>query len=188
MGSSLKLILIGTVFAASARAELQLTPSILENEVDGAKIKLLAFPDGDRKVTYQSPRGWDYSGSPTQLTLRPINKSQAEATITKIALSEPGKFDAETLKKVVAEMTAALPKGSENVSLISQESNPLRIGGKETVLIVLSYRFFGQPYNRSLLLLNRGNEQIRFQLVSREGDFKELQKAFLASQYTWHDL
>src|ERR1700682_190585 len=87
MGPSLKLILVGTFFVASARAELLLTPSIDEFELDGAKLKQLAFQDGGKKVTYQSPRGWDYSGGTTQLTLRPPRKTQAEATITRIPLS-----------------------------------------------------------------------------------------------------
>ena len=84
MGPSIKLILISTFFVASARAELLLTPRIDEYELDGAKLKQLAFQDGGKKVTYQSPRGWDYSGGATQLTLRPPKKTQAEATITRI--------------------------------------------------------------------------------------------------------
>jgi hypothetical protein len=43
-------------------------------------------------------------------------------------------------------------------------------------------------YSRSTLFLNRGNEQIRFQLVFHQADFKELQKAFLGSQYSWQNL
>src|ERR1700737_3729146 len=93
MGPSLKLILIGTFFVASARAELLLTPSVDEFELDGAKLKQLAFHDGGEKVTYQSPRGWDYSGSATQLTLRPPNKPQAEATIARVSRSDQPQFD-----------------------------------------------------------------------------------------------
>src|ERR1700730_12911995 len=93
-------------FAASllladvAKSELVLTPTVDEYVLDGTKLKQLAFFDGGQKVTYQSPRGWDYSGSATQLTLRPPNKPQAEATINRIPLSAPGAFDEETLKKL----------------------------------------------------------------------------------------
>lgn len=184
----LKLILIGTFFVASARAELQLTPRIDEFELDGAKLKQLAFSDGDKKVTYQSPRGWDYSGSATQLTLRPPKKPQASATITRIPLSEPGAFDDQSLKKLVGEAMALAPKGSTNVTVVSQEKNPLRINSKETFLVVLSYDFYGESYTRSILFLNREKEQIRFQLTSRQADFNELQRAFLSSQYSWQNL
>jgi hypothetical protein len=36
--------------------------------------------------------------------------------------------------------------------------------------------------------MNREKEQIRFQLVCPEADFKELHKAFLGSQYSWQNL
>ena len=179
---------IGALFFNSARADLELMPSISQYELDGAKFKQLAFFDGDQVATYQSPRGWHYSGSLTQLTLHPPDKTEAEATITRIPLSEAGKFDEESTKKLVAGTIAAVPKGSEDVTVISQEKNPLLINRKETFLVVLGYNFSSRAYKRSILFLNRGNEQIRFQLNCRGNDFSDLQKAFLGSQYSWHNL
>ena len=152
------------------------------------KYKRLAFSDGATTVTYQSPRGWDYSGSSTQMTLRPPNKPQAEATITRVPLPQPGSFDDDSLKKLVSEAIALFPKGSENINVVSQEKNPLMIQGKETFLITVNYTLFGQKYARSILLLNRGKEQMRSQLTCREADFNELHRAFLRSQYTWQQL
>ena len=134
------------------------------------------------------PRGWGYSGSTTQLILSPSGKSEAQAKITKVALSQPASFDEETVKKLVQEVIASVPEGSTDVQLVSQEKNPLIIERKETFLVVLSYNFYGGAYSRSILFLNRGNEQIRFQLTSTQADFKELQKAFLGSQYSWQNL
>ncbi len=91
-----------------------LTPKIAEYELDGVKFKQFAFSDGAKTVTYQAPRGWEYSGNATQLTLRPPKKAQAEATITRIPLSQPGSFDDESLKKLVSEAVAVVPKGSED--------------------------------------------------------------------------
>ena len=179
---------IAASLIASARAELQLTPSVVQYELDGVKLKQLAFSDGAKQVTYQAPRGWEYSGSATQLTLRPPNKPQAEATITRIPLPQPSSFDAESLKKLVTDAVASVPKGSENVTVLSQEKNPLLMNRKETFLITLAYDFYGATYSRSILFLNRGKEQIQFQLTCRQADFKELQKAFLDSQYSWRNL
>lgn len=188
MVRSLTLILSATLFVASACAELQLTPKVAEYQLDGVKFKQIAFSDDGKTVTYQSPRGWDYSGNASQLTLRPPNKAQAEATITKIPLSQPGSFDQANLKKLVDEAVAVIPKASSNMSVLSEERNPLMIQRKETFLIKLSYTFFGQKMSRSILFLNRGNEQLRFQLTCREADFNELHRAFLASHYTWQNL
>ena len=92
------------------------------------------------------------------------------------------------MKALVEGAIAQLPKGSEEVKVVSQEKNPLMIQRKETFLITLSYTFYAQKYARSILVLNRGNEQIRSQLTCFEPDFKDLQAAFMRSQYTWQHL
>jgi len=188
MVRSITLALYGAFLIASAHAELLLTPKVAEYKADGATLKHLEFSDEGRTVTYQAPPGWEHSGNSTQLTLRPPNKAQAEATITKVSLSQPGAFDEESLKKLVSDAVAQVPKGSENISIVSQEKSPLTIQGKETFLITLSYTFYGQKYGRSILFLNRGNEQIRSQLTCHQADFEQLHAAFLSSQYTWQNL
>lgn len=188
MVRSVTLILGGVFLIASARAELQLTPKVVEYKADGATLKHLEFSDAGKMVTYQAPPGWECIGSGSQLTLRPPSKAQVEATITRVPLAQPGSFDEESLKKLVSETVVLAPKGSENISVVSQEKNPLLIQGKETFLIKLSYTFFGQKYCRSILFLNRGNEQIRSQLTCREADFDALQSAFFHSQFTWQNL
>jgi hypothetical protein len=177
------LALGGSLLIAPARAELDLTPKLSEYELDGVKFKQLAFSDGSKIVTYAPPRGWDYSGSATQLTLRPPGKSQAEATIKKVALSQPASFDEGTAKRLVQEAIASVPPSSTDIQLVSQEKNPLMIERKETFLVTLSYNL-----HRSILFLNRGREQIQFQLSCRRADFRELQAAFLDSQHSWQNL
>jgi len=174
--------------SASAQAELQLVPSVDEFVLDGARLTQLAFRDGDRKVTYQSPHGWKYSGTASQLTMYPPNKTQAEATIATISRPDQSQFDDETLKKMVAEVVALVPKDSTDVVVASQEKAPLRIGKRETFLVVISYRLLGNNYDHSILFINRGLEQLRCQLTCQSSDFKELQKAFLGSQYSWQNL
>jgi hypothetical protein len=188
MGRCSLIPVLFVALAVSVRAELQLNPRPDEYELDGTKLKQLAFSDGDKKVTYAPPRGWDCSGSGSQLTLHPPKRAQAEAIVTKIGLPKPGTLDDQSQKKLVEEALASLPKGSTDIQLVSQEKNPLQIDRKETFLAVVSYSFYGESYGRSILFLNRGNEQIRFQLTSRQSDFKDLHKAFLGSQYSWQGL
>ena len=173
---------------AISKAELQLTPRVDEYLLDGVKLKQLAFSDGGQKVTYQSPHGWDYSGTPRQLTLHPPNRPEAEATIATVFRPDQSQFDDETLKKVVAEVVALIPKDSSDVVVESQEKAPVRIGKRDTFLVVSRYSARGNNYSRSILFISRGAEQIRCQLTCRSSDFKELQKAFLASHYSWRNL
>lgn len=189
MDRSLALIVGGAFLIVSAQAELQLTPKVASYEADGVKSKFLVFSDGSGKeITYTPPRGWEYTGSASKFTLRPPGTPQAEGTIARISLDQPAVFDDPTMKKLAAEALASGPGGSTNVTLVSQEKNPLLVAQKETFLVIISYDFYGQNYQRSTMFLNRGNEQLRFQFVSRAADFKNLQMAFQASQYTWRNL
>jgi hypothetical protein len=186
---SLILACAALVCAVCARADLQFTPKVVDYELDGMKFKQLAFSDGSNKeITYAPPTGWDYSGSATKLTLHPRKKLQAEGTISGVSLSQPATFDEATITKLTVEMLASAPPGSTDVKIVSQEKNPLFIDRKETFIVTISYACYGEKYQRSMMFLNRGNEQVRFQFVSRAADFEDLQRAFLGSQFTWQNL
>jgi hypothetical protein len=182
------LALAAVIGIGSARAELQLNPEIAEYDLDGMKFKQLAFPDGDKRATYQPPPKWEYYGSDNQLTLHPPAKLQAEATVTRISAGEPSSFDDESIKRLTAAALALLPKESTGVTVLSREKNPFKISGRETFQVVLSYKLLGQTFRRSVLFLNRDRDQLRFQLVAREADFNELQSAFRSSLCSWQNL
>ena len=186
---SLILTFVALACAASARADLQFVPKVVDYELEGMKFKQLAFSDGTSKqITYAPPAGWEYSGNATKFTLYPSKQPQAQGTIFKVSLSQPAVFGEETIKKLTEEALASVPQGSTNVTVVSQEKNPLFIGGKETFLVTISYNLNRGDYERSTMFLNRGNEQIRFQFLSPAADFKDLQRAFLGSQCTWQNL
>lgn len=186
---SLGLFLIVISCAASALADVQLTPIPADFERDGVVLKRVSFPNSQGKdvVYYRPPLNWTYNGSATQLVLHPP-KPDAEAMISKITLREPVPFDEDNLKKLTSEALASVPSGSTNVQLISQEKNPVMIEGKETFLIKLSYTYYGENYGRSVMFMNREKEQFRFRLGSRLADFDELQAAFLTSHFSWENL
>lgn len=186
---SLSFVLIGFVFAVSTRADLNLSPKLAEFDGEGMTFQHLVFSDGTGKeITYRQPAGWRYAGSATKLTLHPPSKALAEGRISTVPLSQPQTFSGEAVKLLVQQALAAVPPGSTDAVIISQEKDAARIGGKETFLVVIAYRFYGEHLMSSLMFMNRGSEQIRFQLVSRAADFSDLQRAFLASQFTWYNL
>ena len=53
-------------------------------------------------------------------------------------------FDEESRRKLTEEALGGVPDGSTNVTLVSQEMNPVKIGGKETFLVIVSYIFYGE--------------------------------------------
>ena len=186
---SLTVLFLSLILLVGARAELNLSPKLADFDGEGMTFHHLVFSDGSgSEITYRPPDGWQYSGSATKLTLHPPNKAQAEGTITTVPLSHPGAFDEETMGQLVKQALAEVPQAGTDLTLVSQEKNPVKIGGKETFLVVISYMFYGERFERSSMFMNRDSEQIRFQFVSRAADFNDLQRAFLGSQCTWYNL
>lgn len=188
MVHALTIVFACLLSAGIARAELDLTPKLSHYDLDGIKFRKLVFSESGKEITYVPPRDWDYSGTAARLVLHPPKKTQAEASITKFALPGITALDEQATKMLVAEALKSLPVESTNVSVTSQEKNPFLVAGKETFLVSLTYNLYGETYSRSLVFLNRSTDQIRFQLIARSTDFKELQADFQKSLGSWRNL
>lgn len=189
MGPAVSLGLgIVILFAGAAYGGLELTPQLEEYELDGVKLQQLVFSDGGRRVTYAPPRKWNYSGGGNRFVLHPAFESNAEAVISVSNLSRPETFDEPTTKRLCDEVLASVPPGGTNVTLVSQHLNPMLIGRKPTFLVVISYDCYGQAYAKSVMFLNRQNDQVRFQLTAGRNVFREMQKTFESSHYSWQNL
>src|SRR3979411_2385884 len=117
MVHALIIALIGLLCAGLARADLDLTPKLLEYNSEGFKVRKLVFLESGKDVTYIPPRDWDYSGNALKLVLHPRQKAQAEASITKSALGTAIRFDETTTKLLVAEALRSMPAGATDVTL-----------------------------------------------------------------------
>jgi hypothetical protein len=188
MGSAVRIGVALLSLVGFARADLEFTPHVEEYDLDGVKLKQLSFADGQRRVTYTPPKKWEYSGGGNRLVLRPPSQSAAEAVISVSRIQRPEVFDDVTTKRLCDEVLASVPRGAINVSLVSQQVNPLQIERKDTFLVVINYDYYSYPYARSVMFLNRQNEQVRFQLTCYRNTFRDLQKAFQNSHYSWQNL
>ncbi len=186
---TVKLTLSIFLVITSVRADLRLVPEVAEYELDGIKMRRLVFFDGPERVTYTPPAGWKYSRADKDLfVLHPSDGPRGEATIARISLAQPGHFDDETIKGLTDEVLHSAPGGAKNVGLVAQQKNPVIIERKETFLLTIKYDYYGEPQERSVMFVNRKNEQLRFQLTCPQSNFPELQKIFLASHFSWQNL
>jgi hypothetical protein len=176
------------LFGFSARAELLFTFQSQESDLDGVKLHQLVFLDGGKQVSYAPPRGWQYFGDDNTLRLTPPHGQPGEAIVTKVKLIQPQKFDEATMKRLSDEVVVSAPSGSRRTHIVTQEKDHLLIEGKETFLVVVGFELYGVTQMRSVLFLNRNADQIRFQFTCPEANFTQLQKQFLASQFTWQNL
>jgi hypothetical protein len=184
-------IRIGAALMATAgfvHADLDLTPRQQDYELEGITIHQLVFTDEQQQITYAPPRDWEYSGSGNHFVLYPRSISGADAEITVNKSSGTADFDEETMKHLSNEVLRSVPSDATNVTLVSQQLNPLLIDRKGTFLVIISYDYYSQGYERSVMFLNRKNEQIRFRLTCYRRAFQELQRAFQSSHYSWQNL
>ena len=187
--SYLALLLFAILGGAELHAELNLSPSKEDFDLDGVKLWHLTFENGtDHKATYQPPTGWLFSGNNNELELRPPGKSQANVIITKIDPDRAVSFAEGDRAKLKQQAIAGIPEGSLDVKVEEPQLNVLQISGKDTCLVKVSYSAFGEKFRRYFLLLNLSDGQIRFQLTCRERDYEELVQAFQRSLYTWQHL
>jgi hypothetical protein len=170
---------------ACASAGIDFTPTVTERTLQGIKFKQLNFTDNERRVTYEQPRGWKYSGGGASIKFIPPDLALAEAEISQAPLPAPIKLDDETMKALTARVMASVPKDSKNVTVLSEDKNPFRINQQETYAVTISYTVSGQEFQRWVLFLNLPDNQLRFHVAATKGDFEKVQKAFRASLFSW---
>ena len=151
--------ILGAVFAANALAGIDFTPTGGERVLEGIHFKQILFHQGGREIAYEAPRGWSYSGDAAQFRLTPPGVSQAQASIEQAALPAPQPMDDAIVKQLQQATLAAVPSGAQNVALVSEEKNPMRIDKQETYEAVVGYNFFGQDYQLSVLYANLPDTQ-----------------------------
>ncbi|MFN2541874.1 MAG: hypothetical protein ABR514_06880 [Chthoniobacterales bacterium] len=165
----------------SARSGIDFTASMGERTLAGIKFSELHFHENDRKISYEQPRGWSYSGDATHIKFVPPDVRQAVGEFSQAPLSKPQNFDEETMKLLQAAVLAAMPPDSQDVAVVSAEKNPLMINQHETFEVIVTYQLFSERFQQSVLFMNLPDTQLTFRFVSRKSDFEKLHRAFRGS-------
>jgi hypothetical protein len=166
---------------SSAFAGIDFTPTTGERTLEEIKFPQLFFHENDRKISYEQPRGWTYTGDSSRIKFTPPNVPQAFGEIAQAPLPKPQNFDDETIKLLQDQVIHSLPGDSHDVVLVSAEKNPLMINGRETYEVTVAYQFYGERYQQSVLFMNLPDTQLTFRFLSRKPDFEKLHRAFRGS-------
>ena len=76
------------------------------------------------RIEYEPPPGWSLDGG-AQVKLKPPQRNFAEAVIEALPLTKPQLLDEAVAKTFQEQFIAALPPGSQFVTLVSAEQNPI---------------------------------------------------------------
>jgi hypothetical protein len=173
-------------FAISARGAIDLTPSVSEYTAEGNTFKQLSFKDGKRRVVYELPLQWTYRGDGASLQLVPPKSVRADASIQVADVAKPQAFDEKLITALKEQSLRSAPPGAQNVTLLNEESNPVRLERGDVYAVTISYQTLGETFVRSILYVNLSNAQLTFRLTARRADFEPLQRAFRSSILSWH--
>ena len=164
-----------------AFAGIDFTPTPGERTFEGIKFPELYFHEKDRKISYEQPRGWRYSGDSSRIRFIPPDVPQAFGEISQTPLPAPQNFDEPTMKRLQDQVLASLSPDTRNVAIVSTEKNPLVINARETFEVTVAYELYSERYHQSVLFMNLPDTQLIFRFVARKPDFEKLHRAFRES-------
>ena len=169
-----------------ANGGIDLTPSTEEYISEGMKYQRAIFRADKQRIEYVPPARWTFTGNPASLRLTPPKKPFAEAFVEASQLSAPRPLDDSAIEALKRRFIASVPSGSQFVTTIAEETNPLLLDGAPTFEVIVSYATMGQKFVRSALFANVGDTQLTFRLTARKDDFDALHRELRASLLSWH--
>jgi hypothetical protein len=182
--STVILVLATTAF--TARGGIDFTPTATEFVGEGIKYQKLIFHDDKQLVEYYPPSGWTFLGNAERIQLRPPQKTFAEAVIEATPLAAPQPLDEKVTKALTQQFLSTLPAGSQLVSVVSEEQNPVPLNGRPTFEVTVSYQLIGEKFLRSALYANLSDTRLIFRLAAKKADFESLHSEFRRSVLSWH--
>jgi len=182
-------IVLYVLGALSARADLDLSPTVEVKNMERVPMSHVVFHDGATSITYQPPRGWSVSGSHDSAALDITDHPQAKAYIQSAPRVRIPAFDDKALQLFQQNpRLLGLPRGAKDIQITAVTANPLVIDGHPTLEVDLNYSFFGQKCARSLILCDRKGAEVSFVLDSLAPDFTMLSAMFRRSLFSIENL
>jgi hypothetical protein len=189
MKSSAPIIASILLAALTARADLDLTPTVEMQKMEMMKISRVVFHDGAAEITYQPPRGWTLTGSHASVAITIPDHPQAHASIQSAPKLRITPFDDKAIKVIQANPAILqLPKDAKNIKVTAIDIDPLIVDSHHTLDIQLTYSFFGQSCAKSILLIDRKGTELSFTLDTLAPDFQSLHATFRSSIFTIENL
>jgi hypothetical protein len=163
---------------------IDFTPVTGTRVLEGVSFPELLFTHGGRKISYEPPRGWSYSGSGPRLRLSPPDVTHGQAIIDAVPLPSVQPLNEVAAQQLPSQVLASLPENATNVQITEEEICPVRVKEQESREFYATYNYLGWDYETSVIFANVGDVQLRFRLVARKGSFELLHRAFRGSIFS----
>jgi hypothetical protein len=181
----LALLGFGTLFATSAG--LNLTPTPHQTPFEGGPVSDIAFHNGAAVVVYLPPYHWQVTGEQLRASLKPT-EAESEASIEVHPKPATDAFDPDTVKAMKAELARTLPREAQKIEWAADEVNPLILNKHGSYRIQVSYSAYAQRFTATVIFCNFAKQQMRFQVLGKDSDFKKIYEEFRVSLFTFSGL
>lgn len=164
--------------------EIDFTPLRGFFELDGVRMPQVIFAGTGGNVTWSPPKGWQVARDGARAMLRPPTGMQASGAIGSFPDKPPTTADRVNQEVFVKRALATLPAFAVQPSMEQVEYNPLRMSGRATVEVMLSYSANSFRYTSSVLFVPRETDCIVIEFCSRQQDFEILHRQLVGSLHS----
>ena len=174
------------LLAAGSTRALDLTPFVDERELEGFRIPIVRFGDGKRRVSYRPPLKWRVTGSETDLSLFPPNRTGCAVKFS-VRPRPPGPGEGGDARGELKKWAQSLlPADVGEVALLGEKDSPFMMGKQASHEFIFAYEYRGARFTRSVAVVDFSNKQ-RFMVVvdARPEDFESIHKETITSMFSW---
>jgi hypothetical protein len=172
-------------FSATGRAAIDFTPTVTSYVSEGAEYANVTFKEDQRKITVTLPRLWTCRGDASRLQFFPPGENFVEGSVQAAPMKGILRFDEPTVKSFEQQVLATAPAGSQRVTLVRQQENPIILNGNLSYEFVISYETVGQVFSRSVIIVACPDQQLIVKFTAPKSVFDKLNGAFRQSIYSW---
>jgi hypothetical protein len=178
--------LLAVAFPLSLGEALDFNPAFVETTVEGGfKNHEVVLQDGNARVVYCPPVGWQAEPGPRWLRFHPPGVSLADLTIEADKAAAGRTVDATTVERCREWLKASVPRESSNVVMEADEANTGSVAGCPTFGTTVAFSDGGVRYRKRVIFVFAPDSDIRFITVARVADFDRLYPAVRRSLFTW---
>ncbi len=92
------------------------------------------------------------------------------------------------MKELQAQAMRTIPAGSEEITLVAEEQNPVRFLGHDSYGVTINYLLHGHAFTCNVLFANLEDSQVRFRFVARKDEFEKVFRNFRGSLFSFQRL
>lgn len=167
-------------FVVTAQA-LDLTPMAGFRDLEGTRIPVVLFEDGERTFSYEPPPGWKVSGSPRTLDFKPDHPLWTARWL--LVGETSGRGGGKKSMEVLA--LADVPGTARDVATVATRTNTFILEGIGSHEVVVEYTAGNRMYRRTTIFLDLDEKrQLQVKVTAPVESFNEAFEAMRRSFYS----